>query len=214
MLRGLISEGKDKVSTMRLRVICCIASIVLGVSSVPAHAAPVYAFPINGCVVTYAHSHHDYPATDILGKKGCAFVAVTSGVVDEVNRIDKYNYKTNKGADRGGLYVSIIGDDGVRYYGSHLMKVADGIEPGVRVAAGDLLGKLGDSGDAKGTAPHVHFGISWPTSVEAGAWWVRRGELYPWSYLDKWKAGTDSSPAKAVTKLLAKVGQIPPVPKK
>jgi len=214
MLRGLISEGKDKVSTMRLRVICCIASIVLGVSSVPAHAAPVYVFPINGCVVTYAHSHHDYPATDILGKKGCAFVAVTAGVVDEVNRIDKYNYKTNKGADRGGLYVSIIGDDGVRYYGSHLMKVADGIEPGVRVAAGDLLGKLGDSGDAKGTAPHVHFGISWPTPVEAGAWWVRRGELYPWSYLDKWKAGTDSSPAKAVTKLLAKVGQIPPVPKK
>jgi hypothetical protein len=26
---------------------------------------------------------HDYPATDILTKAGCKFVAVTSGVVDE-----------------------------------------------------------------------------------------------------------------------------------
>jgi len=214
MLRGLISDGKDRVRAMKLRIISIIALAFLGISGIPATAAPLYAFPISGCTVTYAHSHHDYPATDILGKKGCAFVAVTSGVVDEVNRVDKYNYKTNKGADRGGLFVSIIGDDGVRYYGSHLSKVATGIEPGVRVKAGDLLGKLGDSGDAKGTAPHVHFGISWPTAIEAGAWWVRRGELYPWSYLDKWKVGKDSSPAKAVAKLLANVGEIPPPPKK
>lgn len=193
--------------------IALLAPLVL-TQIMPALASPLYTFPIKGCVVTYAHSHHDYPATDILGKKGCAFVAVTSGVVDEVNRIDRYSYKTNKGADRGGLYVSIIGDDGVRYYGSHLMKVADGIEPGARVAVGDLLGKLGDSGDAKGTAPHVHFGISWPTPLVAGAWWVRRGELYPWSYLDKWKAGIDSSPAKAVARVLAKTGEVPQSPKK
>ena len=197
-----------------IRIVVVVLTFAISTQAIPARATPVYVFPIKGCVVTYAHSHHDYPATDILGKKGCAFVAVTSGVVDEVNRVDKYNYKTNLGADRGGLYVSIIGDDGVRYYGSHLMKVADGIEPGVRVTAGDLIGKLGDSGDAKGTAPHVHFGISWPTPVSAGAWWVRRGELYPWSYLDKWKAGTDSSPAKAVAKLLAKTGLLPAMPKK
>ena len=197
-----------------IRIVVVVLTFAISTQAIPARATPVYVFPIKGCVVTYAHSHHDYPATDILGKKGCAFVAVTSGVVDEVNRVDKYNYKTNLGADRGGLYVSIIGDDGVRYYGSHLMKVADGIEPGVCVTAGDLIGKLGDSGDAKGTAPHVHFGISWPTPVSAGAWWVRRGELYPWSYLDKWKAGTDSSPAKAVAKLLAKTGLLPAMPKK
>lgn len=188
--------------------------LILFSSITTAQAAPIYVFPIVGCRVTYAHSHHDYPATDILGKKGCAYVAVTSGVVDEVNRVDKYSYKTNLGANRGGLYVSIIGDDGVRYYGSHLMKVADGIAPGMKINAGDLLGQIGDSGDAKGTAPHVHFGISWPTPMSAGAWWVRRGELYPWSYLDKWKVGKDASPAKAVAALLAKTGEIPPAPKK
>lgn len=173
----------------------------------PASASPIYAFPIVGCSVKYAHSHHNYPATDILTKTGCKFVASTSGVVDEVNRVDKFNWKTNRGADRGGLFVSIVGDDGVRYYGSHLSKVAEGIEPGVRVAAGDVLGFVGTSGDARGTAPHVHYGISW--STPANIWWVRRGELYPWRYLDAWRAGKDVSPAKAVRSLKAKLGEIP-----
>lgn len=172
-----------------------------------ATAAPTYVFPIIGCTVKYAHSHHNYPATDILAKTGCKFVASTSGTVDEVNRVDKFNWKTNLGADRGGLFVSIVGDDGVRYYGSHLSKVATGIEPGVRVAAGGVLGYVGTSGDAKGTASHVHYGISWPTP--ANIWWVRRGELYPWKYLDAWKAGRDLSPAKSVVALEVKLGKTP-----
>ena len=107
-----------------------------------AHSAGVYTFPISGCKVTYAHSHHNYPATDILGKKGCAYVAVTNGVVDEVNRVDRFNWKTNLGADRGGLSISIVGADGVRYYGSHLMSIEKGIAPGVEVVVGQVLGKL------------------------------------------------------------------------
>jgi murein DD-endopeptidase MepM/ murein hydrolase activator NlpD len=184
-----------------------IAILIAPFSIAPATASPIYAFPIVGCAVTYAHSHHNYPATDILTKTGCKFVATTSGRVDEVNRRDKYNWKANRGADRGGLYVSIVGDDGVRYYGSHLSKVASGIEPGVRVVAGDLLGYVGTSGDARGTSPHVHYGISWPTP--ANIWWVRRGELYPWRYLDSWKVGKDSSPARAVAALKPKFGIIP-----
>jgi murein DD-endopeptidase MepM/ murein hydrolase activator NlpD len=184
-----------------------IAIIIAPFSIAPATASPIYAFPIVGCAVTYAHSHHNYPATDILTKTGCKFVATTSGRVDEVNRRDKYNWKANRGADRGGLYVSIVGDDGVRYYGSHLSKVASGIEPGVRVSAGEVLGLIGTSGDARGTAPHVHYGISWPTP--ANIWWVRRGELYPWRYLDAWRVGKDASPAKAVSALKAKFGTIP-----
>lgn len=179
---------------------------------IPVNAAPIYAFPVVGCKVTYAHVHHDYPATDVLTKAGCKFVAVTSGVVDEVRRVDQWNGKTNLPQDRGGLWVSIIGDDGVRYYGSHLKKVEVGIEPGVRVNAGDLLGLVGATGDARGTAPHVHFGISWPTAADI--WWVRRGMLYPWKYLDAWKIGKDLSPAKSLAVVHAKVGDVPPLPKK
>ena len=185
-----------------------ILLVVVGLSPIsPALAAPTYVFPIQGCKVTYAHAHHNYPATDILGPKGCMFVAPTSGVIDEVNRVDRFTWKTNLGADRGGLSISVIGDDGVRYYGSHLSKIPVEMVKGLRVNAGDLIGYLGATGDAKGLAPHVHFGISWPTP--AGIWWVRRGELYPWKYLDAWRAGKDMSPAKAVAALEKKIGTIP-----
>jgi len=168
-----------------------------------ATAAPTYTFPVAGCTVTYSKYHHDYPAADIFGKKGCAFVSPVAGVVDEVNTVDKWSGKTNKGADRGGLSVSIIGDDGNRYYGSHLSKIETNIVAGVRVASGEKLGEIGSTGSARGTKPHLHFGISYPT--EKGIWWVKRGvgletkgKTSPWKYLQAWQAGKDLKP-KVVT---------------
>ncbi len=178
----------------------------------PAQAAPVYTFPVANCAVNYARAHHDYAATDILAKAGCKFVAPINGIVDEVNRVDTWRSPPNLGITRGGLSVSIIGDDGVRYYGSHLRSIPAGIQPGVAVLAGDVLGAIGSTGSARGTAPHLHFGISWPTPADT--WWVRRGEVLPWKYLDAWKKGKDLSPVKAVAARKAKVGEIPPVPKK
>jgi murein DD-endopeptidase MepM/ murein hydrolase activator NlpD len=157
-----------------------------------ANAAPIYTFPVSGCTVKYGKYHHDYPATDIQAKKGCAFVSPIAGVIDEVVLVDKWSGKTNKGADRGGLSVSIIGDDGNRYYGSHLSKVETNVVPGLRVGTGEKLGEVGATGSAKGTSPHLHFGISYPT--EKGIWWVKRGVLYPWKYLDAWKIGNDLKP--------------------
>jgi murein DD-endopeptidase MepM/ murein hydrolase activator NlpD len=142
-----------------------------------------------------------------LAKTGCQFLAPTSGVIDEVSDVDKYSWKNNNGALRGGLSISMIGDDGVRYYGSHFSKIYSKVVPGYRVQAGELIALVGTSGDAAGTAPHVHFGISWPT--ESGIWWVRRGMVYPWKYLDAWKAGKDLSPAKEVLAKLRKVGEVP-----
>jgi hypothetical protein len=195
----------------RFKVAAVLLSVALvGISAVPAHAAPNYTFPISGCAVTYGKYHHNYPATDILTKVGCAFVAPTSGTIDEVNRVDRFTWKTNKGADRGGLSISMVGDDGVRYYGSHLSFIPKEMVPGLRVNVGDVIGKVGNSGDAKGLAPHLHFGISWPT--KSGIWWVRRGEIYPWSYLDAWKAGKDISPKNGIAKLEKKIGTVPKIP--
>ncbi len=178
----------------------------------PAQAAPVYTFPVANCAVNYARAHHDYAATDILAKAGCKFVAPINGIVDEVNRVDTWKSPPNLGITRGGLSVSIIGEDGVRYYGSHLRSIPENIQPGVAVMAGDVLGAVGSTGSARGTSPHLHFGISWPTPPDT--WWVRRGEVLPWKYLDAWKKGKDLSPVKAVAARKAKVGEIPPLPKK
>ena len=165
-------------------------------SETSATAAPMYSFPVVDCKVTYARSHHDYPATDILAKIGCTFVSPISGVVEDVTYKDLWNGKTNLGQDRGGLSVSIIGDDGVRYYGSHLSKIEAGIAPGVVVKVGQKLGEVGNTGSARGTKSHLHFGISYPT--KPGDWKIRRGVVYPWRYLDSWKVGKDKSPVTEV----------------
>ena len=196
---------------LNLRVSASLIVVLALIQTPQAQAAPIYLFPVAGCEVNYAHAHHDYAATDILAKKGCKFVAPISGVVNEVNRTDLWSGKTNLGIDRGGLYVSIIGDDGVRYYGSHLRTIPASIQPGVSVLAGRLLGTVGTTGSARGTASHLHFGISWPTPADT--WWVRRGEVLPWKYLDAWKKGKDLSPVKEVNARKLKVGEIPPVPK-
>ena len=175
-----------------------IAATLLSLNISTAAAAPIYTFPVSGCAVKYSKYHHDYPATDINAKKGCAFVAPIAGVIDEVNAVDKWRGKTNLGADRGGLSISLIGDDGIRYYGSHLSKIESNIIPGLRVASGEKLGEVGATGSAKGTSPHLHFGISYPT--EKGIWWIRRGvglekgKTSPWKYLQAWQVGKDLKP--------------------
>jgi peptidoglycan LD-endopeptidase LytH len=164
-----------------------------------------YRFPVAGCRTRYGGSHHDYPAADMFTDRGCAFVAPVAGRVDEVSRRDAWDPASDRGADRGGRSVSLVGVDGVRYYGSHLDAVAPGIVPGVRVRAGQLLGRIGNSGSARVTAVHLHFGISWPT--RPGIWWVRRGMIQPAPYLDSWRAGGNLSPVRAVRAARAEAGR-------
>jgi len=196
---------------MKLGIKLLVASFLI-LNTSPAQAAPIYNFPISGCAVTYGKYHHDYPATDIFANKGCAFVAPIAGVIDEVNTVDRWRGRTNLGADRGGLSISLIGEDGLRYYGSHLSKIEPNITAGYKVTSGEKLGEVGATGSAKGTKPHLHFGISYPT--EKGIWWIRRGvglengKTSPWKYLKAWQAGKDLKPRLIIP------ATTPPEPKK
>jgi peptidoglycan LD-endopeptidase LytH len=163
------------------------------ITTTTALAGPTYRFPVEPVgAADYSAGHHDYPASDIFCPIGSSFVAVTDGVVDHVSRTDPWDPAVDDPPTRGGLSVAIVGDDGVRYYGSHLSSVAEGIEPGVRVRAGQLLGLTGQTGNAADTAPHLHFGISHPTTPDD--WRVRRGEVDPYPYLRAWAEGRDVTP--------------------
>jgi murein DD-endopeptidase MepM/ murein hydrolase activator NlpD len=54
-----------------------------------------------------------------------------------------------------GLYVRLVGDDGNVYYYMHLNRFGQS----GRVSAGTVIGYVGDTGNAKGTPPHLHFEI-------------------------------------------------------
>lgn len=145
-------------------------------------SAGTYVFPVSPQhTILYSPLHHTYPAVDIFAPAGYDFLAITDGIVDVVCRTDTWIPTQNEASTRGGLAVAILGDDGVRYYGSHLLSIAPGISEGVRVKAGQILGKIGDTGNAKPECPQLHFGISHPTYPDD--WKVRRGEVSPYLFL-------------------------------
>ncbi|MEY2459731.1 MAG: peptidoglycan LD-endopeptidase LytH [Acidimicrobiaceae bacterium] len=57
----------------------------------------------------------------------------------------------------GGLAVKVVQPDGTFFYLAHMSATAEGLTDGTPVQVGDLLGYVGQSGDA--TGPHCHFGI-------------------------------------------------------
>lgn len=159
-------------------------------------------YPVVGGSSSYGRSHHGYPASDIIAACGLTYVAPYSGVVHEVNRVDSYDPATNIGVTRGGLSVAILGDDGVRYYGSHFSSINDSIVPGARVNAGDPVAVVGRTGDAG--VCHVHFGLS--AVCADGDWFIRRGVIWPWPYLDSWRTGGNADPAPEVNRWVKESG--------
>lgn len=84
---------------------------------------------------------------DIFAKRGTPVLSTTEGIVTQVG--------TNR---LGGLVVWVMGPGGQRHYYAHLDGYAD-VEAGMRIQPGRVLGYVGNSGNAKGTPPHLHYGV-------------------------------------------------------
>ncbi|MEU4478049.1 M23 family metallopeptidase [Micromonospora sp. NPDC023966] len=163
----------------------------------PSRADLRHVFPVRAGNVDYHPTHSGYPGTDIFADCGEPVVAVTDGVILEVSRVDRFSRRGPLGPYNGGLSVSLLGDDGVRYYGSHLSAIAGGVDAGVRVRAGQQLGKVGRTGNANNVC-HLHFGLS-PKCTGHDDWWIRRGVVWPAKYLDSWRGRGNRGPAAEVT---------------
>lgn len=85
---------------------------------------------------------------DIFAKRGTPVLSATQGIVTRVG--------TN---NLGGKVVWIIGPDLSRHYYAHLDDYADQIQEGDWVEAGEVIGYVGNTGNAKNTPPHLHYGI-------------------------------------------------------
>jgi murein DD-endopeptidase MepM/ murein hydrolase activator NlpD len=152
-----------------------------------------YVFPIDpGRSARFKQGGHAYPATDIFAVAGTKYVAATNGVIDYVTLEDLWDPANDNPALRGGISVSFIGDDGWVYYGSHLEAVEIGISVGVRIKAGQVLGYVGNTGNARETTSHVHFGISYPNPN--ATYKNRIGEIDPYPCLTMWLQGFRCTP--------------------
>lgn len=153
----------------------------------------VYTFPVGGPEPYYPPDHLHYPATDITGCRRLVRAPI-SGVIFDVRDIDKWDKKIDEPGTRGGLTITLHGDDNVRYYFSHLGRLI--AKKGQRVESGQKIATVGDSGNAKVTRCHLHFGISriCPMSEQN----LLRGEIWPQKYLDAWRNGINRSPNREV----------------
>jgi len=103
-----------------------------------------------------------HEGVDIFAPRGTPAVAATDG------------YITRTGESKlGGRVVWLADAQGQHLYYAHLDRQL--VQPGQRVRAGDTLGLVGNTGNARTTAPHLHFGI-----YRAG-----RGAVDPWPFLHR-----------------------------
>jgi hypothetical protein len=109
-----------------------------------------------------------HQGNDIMGSKMQHELAAVDGVITS----QKF---TNSGLS--GNFMQLTGDDGWKFWYIHLNNdtpgtddgvnnpqyiVPDGITVGTRVHAGQFIAYMGDSGDAEGTSPHLHFEMHEP----------------------------------------------------
>ncbi len=139
-------------------------------------------------------THSGYPATDIFVSCGAGIVSPVNGVLLEVRIVNSWDPAVDNPATRGGRSIAVLGDDGVRYYMAHFDLIEPQLEPGTRVAIGQALGTMGETGRA--SACHLHFAISPP--CPGPEWSVRRGVIWPYPYLDAWNRGEQSSPVDEI----------------
>ncbi len=117
---------------------------------------PTYIFPVSGGgnkdVGSFWADNRDggkrsHEGVDIFADKGTPVVAVTDGII--INTGER---------GLGGKQVWLRdGVFGKSIYYAHLDSI--GTTDGKRVKAGDTLGFVGNTGNAKTTPPHLHFGI-------------------------------------------------------
>ncbi|MEZ5217987.1 MAG: M23 family metallopeptidase [Ilumatobacteraceae bacterium] len=160
-----------------------------------ARSAPAqYRFPVPAGSPRYTTSHHDYPATDLAVSCGTPVVAVTAGVIWEVERVDRYDPNHDVPAARGGRTVVLDGDDGARYLYAHLSSIRSDLDVGDRVTAGDAIGAVGSTG--RSTGCHLHLGIS--PQCDTRIWDLLAGMIWPWRYLDAWRVGSYADPGAEI----------------
>ncbi len=120
------------------------------------YTEPSFAFPVlgksNKAILSFWGATRDggrrsHEGIDVFAERGTPVLAVTSGRVSSV---------ANKGL--GGKQVwQRTGVLGLSLYYAHLDSIL--VKTGERLKLGDTLGLVGNTGNARTTAPHLHFGI-------------------------------------------------------
>lgn len=124
--------------------------------------------PVRGVEPTDLYDSFDDPrgggrvheAMDIMAERGTPVYAVEDGRIARLDPLQR----------GGGTTVyQLDPDERFVYYYAHLERFADGLEEGVRVERGQVIGYVGSTGNAAAHAPRLHFAIH--RATEPDRWW-------------------------------------------
>ena len=113
------------------------------------------ACPVNGAVAftdTWGAPRsggRSHQGVDMIAARGTAVVAVEAGTI-----------KRLRNGGLGGITVTLKGTSGDEYYYAHLDAWAPNLDAGQSVGGGELIGYVGNTGNAQYTIPHLHFEFS------------------------------------------------------
>ena len=137
-----------------------------------------YAFPVAGkhnFSDTFGAFRSDVPAhvgADIFASFGTPIVAVADG---RIYRVGTLHISGNR--------LWLRDKKGFRYFYAHLSDFAAAAYNGADVHAGEVIGFVGNTGDAEPTPPHLHFEVHMPDGAVVN----------PTPFLTGWDAGGVSS---------------------
>jgi peptidoglycan LD-endopeptidase LytH len=127
-------------------------------------AIPVAGVSFRQLVDTYSEARaggarlHD--AIDIMAEAGTPVIAAAPGKVAKL-------FFSEGG---GGITAYVRSDDGRwMYYYAHLQGYAPGLAEGQSIRRGQMIGRVGSTGNANAKGPHLHFAISQMAPNEK--WW-------------------------------------------
>jgi Peptidase family M23 len=150
-----------------------VIALLLGAGAAaasPSHQVPRLVFPVLG-EVSYVDDFGDargqggHQGNDLMAPRHALALAAEAGTV-----------KFHTTSSRAGCMLYLYGKSGTTYLYIHLnndltdgdddrggcvpgVAFAKGLRSGARVAAGEPIGYVGDSGDAEGGSPHLHFEV-------------------------------------------------------
>jgi peptidase M23-like protein len=148
-----MTSPRHAARAARLGLLACVVAVLALTLSSGARAAPGWAWPVHGEVITpyrngddpYARGQHR--GIDVAAPVGTAVAAATAGTV-----------RFAGSAASSGLTVTVRTADG-RFDTSYLHLSSLAVRAGARVALGERIGAVGTSGRRSATAPHLHFGV-------------------------------------------------------
>jgi murein DD-endopeptidase MepM/ murein hydrolase activator NlpD len=142
-------------------------------AAAPVQGGSEYVFPVGGgpSSVSVSHSHHDYPAADIVAPEGAPLYALSDGAV-------LYSWPADA---RCGMGFTFQASDGQTWTYCHLSYLYPTVQPGAELRAGDPVGFVGATGDA--TGPHLHLQLQPATEYPQAEQWFDSlaGTAFRWS---------------------------------